>query len=999
MKNWLNLKFYCLSLLGWLILSSSVVAQPLANATYLNRAKLVSQQIVLLKNRLSQSKNELEKLQHYQDAELSSLSVDKVNKPLLNQIILDMAVAKSNIDSISIELTESQQMVTRLEKETRESENRLNVVNIFGFNTTHMGAVDIDQLQNKFNYQKKLLELEEERVSYLGQLQVVADKTLQLYKVKFTRVQTLLKSQAIMQMSEQQAKAELGFQQQQAQWLHQLNELNNRLSELQLSKTANKALYEKLEADIFYVNENVNFSYLQMLTARYKDQIQQIKISINRGGPITLLSAISDQVQVLTKQLARVNNLLQKRVNILDKRKQLYITFKSNNINYMDKLQKLGAQYQEELSGLEKLDQKLLVVRTVLARALQQELLLRQGLPGLDSRAWLDLGAGVLLLPTLAYHVIKNLTTDLVQTLGTFSYSWWALLAGLEVLWVFIFYCLHRFSIKAVSRLANYEFGHVNLKWLSITLLDRNLIDLAFLGNILWLLWFCDIPTQSLLLILSLSGVWLFFKAIITLARLYLVETAHDRAGIDVNLFYRLKWTFIIGGVITALAVFVCDLPVGYEVKDLFIRLFLSFILIISLVLLRSWTVLPSLIVPHIDERRTYLKRVVWLLGLLVPLVLIINAAIGLIGFVNLIYIIFWYECVFLLILVSYLILRGLLIEGMELLSHLLIRHVANGWLWTEAFLKPIDRVVRIAIFLTAWAVLFLSYGWDRQSPIVERLNKLIHYPLATLLKTIVTPLSIIELVVIISLLYWAAKWTREFAYRLLLSRTQDSGMRNSIAILSQYTMIIVGIFIGLAVLGVDFAALTVAATVFLATLAWGLRDVVNNFASGFLLLFERPLKIGDVVTINGHEGDVIHTGGRAVTIRTWDHIDVVVPNSEIFSKTFMNWTSKDNIVRTITHIKIDRNDNPTTLQELIHSVLTDNKNVLKDPEPEVYLKEWTEGLMEFEIRYYVNLRLIKSRFEIKSQVLVSIWEMFEKQGIKPSYPHREIHINNSLNQ
>jgi potassium efflux system protein len=324
-----------------------------------------------------------------------------------------------------------------------------------------------------------------------------------------------------------------------------------------------------------------------------------------------------------------------------------------------------------------------------------------------------------------------------------------------------------------------------------------------------------------------------------------------------------------------------------------------------------------------------------------------------------------------------------------------LIRHVSNGWLWTEAFLKPIDRVLRIALFLIAWAVLFLMYGWDRQSPVVERLNKLIHYPLTTAFNTLVTPLSIIELVIIISLLYWAAKWTREFTYRFLLSRTQDSGMRNSIAILSQYAMIVIGIFVGLAVLGVNFQALTVALTGFFIALAWGLRDVVNNFASGFMLLFERPLKVGDVVTINGHEGDVIHTGGRAVTIRTWDHIDVVVPNSEIFTKTFMNWTAKDNIVRTITHIKINRHDNPLKIQELVYEVLAENKNVLKDPAPEVFLKEWIEGLVEFEIRYYVNLRLIKSRFEIRSQVLMSIWEIFEKNEIKAPYPHREIHVHN----
>ena len=136
-------------------------------------------------------------------------------------------------------------------------------------------------------------------------------------------------------------------------------------------------------------------------------------------------------------------------------------------------------------------------------------------------------------------------------------------------------------------------------------------------------------------------------------ARLCLVETVHDRDGHDVRLYYRLKWSFIVGGVITALTVFIHQLPLIFEVKDLFDRLFLLFLSIVSVFLLRSWEVLPGLVLPHIDARHTYVKRVVRLLGALVPLILLVNSAIGLFGFVNFVLTISWYESIFLIIMVA----------------------------------------------------------------------------------------------------------------------------------------------------------------------------------------------------------------------------------------------------------------------------------------------------------------------------------------------------------
>ena len=149
-------------------------------------------------------------------------------------------------------------------------------------------------------------------------------------------------------------------------------------------------------------------------------------------------------------------------------------------------------------------------------------------------------------------------------------------------------------------------------------------------------------------------------------------------------------------------------------------------------------------------------------------------------------------------------------------------------------------------------------------------MSRLLQYKLINSGNASITLISIIELVVVVSIFYWTAKWTREFVYRLLLSRTKDMGIRNSIAILSQYCVIMLGLFICLRVLGIDLRAVVAVTSLFALGIGFGLRDLANNFVCGFLILLERPLRVGDIVGVNGIEGDVLHIGGRAVTIRTW---------------------------------------------------------------------------------------------------------------------------------
>ncbi len=992
LKRLLNFKWLVL-ILSLLILSSACFADDdtQLEAIYSDKTKLASQQIVMLKDRIHQAQFQLQTLQKQENL-FSGLVIVRANNRMLKQVNLDIAIAKSNLDSINIELTECQQTIIRLEKDIQEMQNQLNAYTIFGLKIARNATIDLKRLREELNYQTGLLTLEKNRGKALLQLQSIADSILQANKIKFGRIDSNLKSQTILQLKEQQAQSEVDLQTQQNGWLLKLNQLDAQWVNLQNAKHQDKALYEKLQNEIFYVNENVNLTYLRMLIARYQEQIQQLKISISRNSSITLLNKASEETLALGKQILRVNRLLKIRQDILDKRKALFsqattTSFPSAEFNTLEQ------EYTTALNNVTQLNQELTAFRTSLDQALQQELSARQGLPGFGTKAWVDLGTEILLVPSLAFQVFKNLTVTIFSSITNMTLLNWILLAVLQISWVALVLIINYFLKVIVARLPDHQYGHINLKWLIIKLLHRNLYDLAFIGNVVWLLSFFAVPSQNITIFVNLALVWVIFKAIMMTARLCLVETVHDRIGQDIRLYHHLKWIFLSGGIITALTVFMHQLPIVYEVKDLFDRLFLAFLLIASLFFLRQWELVPNLILPHIDTRRTYLRRVVTLLGLLIPIILLVNSVIGLLGYVNLILTISWYESIFLFVLVIYLLLRGLLNDAMELVYRVLIRHVTNGWLWTEAVLKPIDRMLKIILFLFAWAVLFLLYGWDQQSPVVERLNKLLSYHLIDVLNTTITPLSIIELVVIISLLYWAVRWTREFVYRLLLSRTKDLGLRNSIAILSQYAMIVFGIFICLRLLGIDIKSLTFVITAFAFGVGLGLRDLVNNFACGFLLLIERPLRVGDTVSISGYEGDVTHIGGRAVTIRTWDHMDVLIPNAEIFSKSFTNWTAKDSIVRTVINLKISRHDKPQDVQQVIHQVLAQHKDVLSDPIPEVFMKEMTDGVIEFEVRYYINLRIVKSRVGLRSDVLVAIWDAFEKHHILPPYPQHEIFL------
>jgi potassium efflux system protein len=315
--------------------------------------------------------------------------------------------------------------------------------------------------------------------------------------------------------------------------------------------------------------------------------------------------------------------------------------------------------------------------------------------------------------------------------------------------------------------------------------------------------------------------------------------------------------------------------------------------------------------------------------------------------------------------------------------------------LWTEAILKPFDRILRIILFLLSAVFLLHLYQLDNNEFFINHVTQFLHRKLFALGGNTIDLLLLCQLFIIVSLIKWLSRWSREFSYRWIFAKSKDVGVRNSLSIFTQYASVMISVLIGLKLLGIDLRGFTVVAAAFAAGIGFGMRDLIVNFFSGILLLIERPFRTGDIVSLGNYEGEVILTGMRSMTIRTWDHMEVIVPNADMFTKPFVNWTHHDNLVRSVVVLKVHREDDPHKVQHLITELLKKHPSVAKDPVPEVIMTELSESLIEMHVRYHVLLSSQRTRTGVRSEVLFAIWDCFKQHNIRQPHPQYNLFVNN----
>jgi small-conductance mechanosensitive channel len=218
-----------------------------------------------------------------------------------------------------------------------------------------------------------------------------------------------------------------------------------------------------------------------------------------------------------------------------------------------------------------------------------------------------------------------------------------------------------------------------------------------------------------------------------------------------------------------------------------------------------------------------------------------------------------------------------------------------------------------------------------------------------------------------------------------------ESGVGISINRLIHYAFVTIGAVIAMSTIGIGLQSLAVLMGAFGIGIGFGLQNIVNNFASGLILLFERSIKVGDVVQVAGIWGKIKNLGLRATVVETFDHSELIVPNSDLVSTTVTNWTLSDRQIRIILKVGVAYGSDVKLVTSILHSVARENPFVMKFPEPSVLFMGFGNSSLDFELRVFVSD--IDNMLSLRSEINQEIDRQFREHNVEIPFPQNDLHI------
>jgi len=241
-------------------------------------------------------------------------------------------------------------------------------------------------------------------------------------------------------------------------------------------------------------------------------------------------------------------------------------------------------------------------------------------------------------------------------------------------------------------------------------------------------------------------------------------------------------------------------------------------------------------------------------------------------------------------------------------------------------------------------------------------------------------------------LIYLTGKLRVWITDRLLVGARVDQGVRQAVGSIIRYLLIAIGFAVILQTAGVDLSALTVLAGALGIGVGFGLQNIANNFISGLIILFERPIKVGDRIDVGGVTGDVVDISPRATTVVTNDNIAVIVPNSEFIASKVTNWSYTNRDVRLNFPVGVSYRSEPELVRRLLLEVAAAHPGVLRERAADVLLQEFGDSSLNFVLRVWTRDHATTPGV-LRSDLNYAIWRKFQEHEIEIPFPQRDLHI------
>jgi potassium efflux system protein len=218
-----------------------------------------------------------------------------------------------------------------------------------------------------------------------------------------------------------------------------------------------------------------------------------------------------------------------------------------------------------------------------------------------------------------------------------------------------------------------------------------------------------------------------------------------------------------------------------------------------------------------------------------------------------------------------------------------------------------------------------------------------------------------------------------------------EKGVQLSIARLVHYAILTVGFIVMLKILGFELNQLTILGGALGVGIGFGLQAIVNNFASGLILLFERPIKVGDTIQIGSDLGEVKNMGLRATVIQTFDNAEIVVPNSDLITGQVTNWTLAERRARIRVTVGVAYGSEVSKVLEVLKGCANENPMVLNSPEPSAFFLAFGASSLDFELRVWIPEYLNKT--QVLSDLNQDIENEFALNEIEVPFPQTDLHL------
>ena len=235
-----------------------------------------------------------------------------------------------------------------------------------------------------------------------------------------------------------------------------------------------------------------------------------------------------------------------------------------------------------------------------------------------------------------------------------------------------------------------------------------------------------------------------------------------------------------------------------------------------------------------------------------------------------------------------------------------------------------------------------------------------------------------------------AVIWKSVLRDRLLKESDMEEGRKDSLTRISAYVLWAVGIMIAMPLIGLSGTSLALVFGAIGIGLGFGLQSIFKDFISGIILLFERPIQVGDVVEIDGAWGTVKEINVRATHVTTYDNSQLIIPNADFISRTVTNWSFRDPRIRRRIRVRVAYGSDIRQVTETLMNIAYKHPRVLRRPSPEVYFVDLGESAMLFELRVWLHVNYF---ITVETGIRDDISNQFKALGIRIAFPQQDIYI------